>query len=56
MENSAEFHSKTKIWATIWSRNPTPGQICAEKLVQKDTCSPVFTATLLNNSQNMEAT
>ena len=35
----------------------TPGHIYLEKnMIGKDTCAPMFTAALFNNSQDMEAT
>ena len=36
--------------------SPTPGIYLEKTLIWKDTCSPVFIAALLNNSQDMEAT
>ena len=43
------FTSKIKNIATIWPCNPTPGHIPREKHGQKDTCVPMFTATLFYN-------
>jgi len=41
----SNFHF-TKDRATILSSNPTPEYIPGQNLIQKDTSSPVFTATL----------
>ena len=50
-----------KVWkflkitrVTKWSSNPTPGHIFKKTLIQKDTCTPVFTAAL--HSQDTENT
>ena len=41
-----EVPLKTKIRNTIRSSNPTTGHILRENHNQKDTCTPMFTATL----------
>ena len=46
MENSMEFPQKPKNRATIWSSNPTPGDISRKTIIQKDACTAVFIATL----------
>ena len=58
MENSMEFPLKTKNRAAIWSSNPTPEKtIHPEKsIIWKDTCSPMFTAALFRNDQDMDTT
>ena len=48
VENSMEVPQKPKNRGTIWSCNPTPGHTDKMKtLIWKDTCTPMFTATLL---------
>ena len=40
---------------TIWSSNPTPGHI-SQTYLKKDTCTPIFIAALIYNSQDMKKT
>ena len=41
-----EVPSKTKNRTTIWSSSPTPRHISEKSIIQKDTCTPVFTVAL----------
>ena len=49
VENSWEASQKAKNRVNIWPSNSTPGYISQKTntLIQKDTCTPVFIATLL---------
>ena len=49
MENSWEASQKAKNRTNIWPSNSTPGYISpkTKTLIQKDTCTPAFIATLL---------
>ena len=42
-----------KLRITIWSSNPTPGYI-SQTYLKKDTCTPIFIAALIYNSQDMK--
>ena len=46
MENSMEVTQKTKNRITIWSGNPTPGNILGQTIIQKDTYTPMLIAAL----------
>ena len=41
-----EVPYKTENRVIIWSCNPTPGHVSGEILIRKDTCTPMFIATL----------
>ena len=46
MESSMEVPRGTNCRTTIWSSNPTPGQTSGQTFIEKDTCTPRFTAAL----------
>ena len=52
VEDSTEVSQNTKNGTTTWPSNSTPGHISGKKkkttktLIQKDTCTPMFTAAL----------
>ena len=46
MEKTMEVPYKTKNRVATWSRNPTPGHTPRKTIIQKDTCTPMFTAAL----------
>ena len=50
------FLKKIKIELPYYSAIPLLGIYPEKTIIQKDTCIPMFTAALLNNSQDMEAT
>ena len=50
------FLKKLKHRINIWPSSSTVGNIPCEKWTQKHTCVAMFTAALLNDSQDMEAT
>ena len=52
MENSTEILYKAENRATIWSCNSTLGHISGETIVQKDTCTPMFTEAQWNTIYN----
>ena len=45
---------KMKNRITIWSRNPTLGIFPDKTIIQKDTCTAMFTTALIHNRQDME--
>ena len=50
-EHGMEVPLKTKYRATIRSRDPKPGIYPEETIMRKDTCTPVFTATLFTTAK-----
>ena len=54
MENSMEVPSKTKTRTTIWPSNPSPGPYLEKIIIQKDTCTPVYTAALFTTARTWE--
>ena len=46
MEDSMEIPLNTRNKTTIWPSNPTPRHIPWETKIEKDTCIPLFTASL----------
>ena len=51
MENSIELPQKTKKRTTLQSSNPTPGHLSRGNRIEKDTCTPVFTAALFTTAK-----
>ena len=51
MENSMETPQKAKYKTTIWSSNPTPGQISRQNFHSKNTCTSMFIEPLLKRAK-----
>ena len=49
-----EVPQKTKYRTTTWFSNPTPGHLSGENWFCKDTCTPMFIATLFTIAETGE--